>query len=98
MCCYLLVCCGQGTDRWQSSELFDPSDAGAAGFYALNAHNSWWVVLLEQCAAGHHSCNGSQQHHHHSLCLVNLLLLVALMLTDAPGAPLQQHVTARLVH
>eukprot|EP00775_Hariotina_reticulata_P009208 gene9208-9375_t len=30
----------QGTDRWQSSTLFDPSDAGAAGFYALNAYVS----------------------------------------------------------
>lgn len=31
----------QGTDRWQSAALFDPSDSGASGFYALNAYNTW---------------------------------------------------------
>lgn len=31
----------QGTDRWAAADFFDPTDAGAAGFYALNAHNSW---------------------------------------------------------
>ena len=31
----------QGTDRWQNASLFDPTDAGAAGFYSLNAHNTW---------------------------------------------------------
>ena len=25
----------QGTDRWAGASLFDPTDAGAAGFYAL---------------------------------------------------------------
>jgi hypothetical protein len=32
----------QGTDRWQNDTLFDPSDAGASGFYALNKRNSWY--------------------------------------------------------
>lgn len=27
----------QGTDRWQSATLFDPTDAGAGGFYSLSA-------------------------------------------------------------
>jgi hypothetical protein len=35
--------CAQGTDRWQSAALFDPSDAGAAGFYALNAFVSAYL-------------------------------------------------------
>lgn len=30
----------QGTDRWQSASLFDPTDAGAGGFYSLNAYNT----------------------------------------------------------
>jgi hypothetical protein len=41
-CCAALLF--QGMDRWAGGALFDPSDAGAAGFYSLNAYNSWWVV------------------------------------------------------
>lgn len=31
----------QGTARWASDSFFDPTDAGASGFYSLNLHNSW---------------------------------------------------------
>ncbi|WIA35607.1 hypothetical protein OEZ86_004028 [Tetradesmus obliquus] len=37
-----------GTDRWQSPDLFDPSDSGASGFYSLNAYNTW----LNNAASG----------------------------------------------
>lgn len=37
----------QGTDRWQSASLFDPTDAGAGGFYALSeSHQSGWRLLI----------------------------------------------------
>eukprot|EP00775_Hariotina_reticulata_P004484 gene4484-4738_t len=37
-----------GTDRFANGGLFDPTDSAAAGFYALNKHNTW----LNNAASG----------------------------------------------
>ena len=41
----------QGTDRWQSASLFDPTDAGAGGFYSLSAYllDSWLACAFIVC-------------------------------------------------
>jgi hypothetical protein len=37
----LCIVCMQNQERFASADLFDPTDASAAGFYSLNKRNTW---------------------------------------------------------